>query len=188
MGATALRLPKTPRVLASTLLQTSLPAPSKVMGSVTYRAKIVSNYYLPLALSVTGFLFNYSNSPNSGLMTSSNRSNTRAKFFAYKLSFFSKTDLKRILLKKPSLLKLLNSFRRTSSLTELDFFTDNFTANSPLRKLIKAPLLGSKFLGFGLDQVRVSMMYLQNTDPHSTPRSKEVLLKRVRFKPGYQRV
>jgi hypothetical protein len=47
--------------------------------------------------------------------------------------------------------------------------------------------LGMKFWVKGLDKKRVNLTYLRSSSPLFRPRSKEVSLKRIRFKPGYQK-
>jgi hypothetical protein len=110
-----------------------------------YRLSIINNYSSNLVLSGSGFTllpFSKASIQNLG----KNAMNIRkARFFSYKLSFFSKNDLKRILLRKPNFLKLLNSLKTEMTLSELDVFNLKYALPGSKRSSHEPSNLGMKF-------------------------------------------
>ena len=157
------------------------------------RISLTSKYELPFVFSNVGFLFLSSSSDillwgneyhyDGSLMFA--RTNT------YRYSFFHKNDLKRIYLRQPGLLKLASSFFEEDSLLENDFFLLNY---------LQTPRLGSKSTTKDSGPLNLANQHFHTSI--TKERSLDFLMptieveeeldepqiKRIRFKPGYQRV
>lgn len=157
-------------------------------SSRSYRLPLSSNYSLPLTLTSTGFLFLYSEDVTFFVHSTLTHKLARAKFFAYRFSFFSTTEIKRILIRRPTFLKLLNSFKNSSSLTEMDLLLNESTSSTSHHFSTSPSFLALKQFEPGLEGFRVRSVHSLYTTPLSATPRQEPTLKRVRFKPGYQRV
>lgn len=121
-----------------------------------------------------------------------NQSMIRARFNNYRLSFFIKNDLKRLFLKKPGFLKLLTSFRSNDNLlgsshrsyfdTEIRSTTKGIMQTTPQASLV------TLFFKNALQPRRVRRSTLNHPDVVNNISRVEPNIKRVRFKPGYQRM
>lgn len=152
------------------------------------RQRLSSLYTLPFILSQVGFLFLVRDVNYSSLLTSFDLAQAKAKFNSYRLSFFSKSDLKRLLVKKPNFLKLLMSFRDSDTLTEVDLFSTEVSSYG-LRGVRNGPnLLATNYMDINFNKARYTSRYFKNTSYNDIEAGREVNLKRVKFKPGYQRL
>lgn len=157
------------------------------------RRLLISSYQLPLTLSNAGFLLLVRDVASFFTNSYLNYSELRAKFYSYKLSFFSKNDIKKLLIKKPNFLKLLTSFRDEDTPTDSDLY-QNLESLHATSLAAKAPLggtphiLATSYVDVKFDLYRSQMQYFTYSMPEDIDPGREVLLKRIKFKPGYQRI
>tara|TARA_B110000503_G_C7162810_1_gene420469 strand:- start:3028 stop:3792 length:765 start_codon:yes stop_codon:yes gene_type:complete len=150
------------------------------------RAEIISYYDLPFIFSTVGFLFLSTNTTQVSLDSHYDRSMARARINKHRLSFFIKNDIKRVYLKRPGLLKLLSSFMEDDSLTNVDLF---FSSQWRLSQgNLKEPntRLASQFFNSSIEPGRYLNQY--STDLGDGSLAQPLSVKRIRFKPGYQRI
>ena len=106
---------------AGILTQNPNKAPEDGQGFQFSRPEITSYYDVPFIFSNIGFLF--LSSPLSQVADAhTDQSMIKARIHKHRLSFFYDTELKRVFLKKPGLLRLLSSFKESDSLINKDHF------------------------------------------------------------------
>ena len=107
--------------LTGILDQNPSTTPEEDQGFQLSRPEITSYYDVPFIFSNIGFLF--LSSPLSQVVDAhTDQSMIRARIHKHRLSFFYDTELKRVFLKKPGLLRLLSSFKESDSLINKDYF------------------------------------------------------------------
>ena len=173
--------------LFSNILKQSSPDTTLTSRSFKFmRAEIISYYDLPFIFSNVGFLFLSTNTTQVSLDSHYDRSMARARINKHRLSFFIKNDIKRVYLKRPGLLKLLSSFMEDDSLTNVDLF---FSSQWRLSQgNLKEPntRLASQFFNSSIEPGRYLNQY--STDLGDGSLAQPLSVKRIRFKPGYQRI
>jgi len=115
----------------------------------------------------------------------------KSRINSHRFSFFYKNDLKRIYTRKPGLLKLLTSFFEDDSLLDVNYFSMNgFKVGKPF---INANLynsnsstIASQHFYPSVDQYRLLNFFKEGEADMSL--DSELNIKRIRFKPGYQRI
>jgi len=162
-----------------------------VTNQVFIKPKLFSFTTIPLIFSNSGFLFLNKTLIVESYDFSYDSSTLKARVNNYRFSFFYKNDVKRIFLKKPGFLKLLTSFDSLNSSLTYDFFNQqskhcglNLLKNKLSRDL-SVKISGRYFLD-SLNKSRVKDSYLFSLN--SGLRDHELSIKRVKFKPGYQRI
>jgi len=158
-----------------------------------HRLALVSRYELPFIFSSVGFLFISAPTTLWGSEYHYDFAMTRARINSHRYSFFYKNDLKRIYIRKPGLLKLLTSFQRDLSLAERgDVFMHNHF-NFPHPSISGAgftkssPTVASQFFQPSIDIYRPLEFY-KGLWGEVESNGSDYVIKRVRFKPGYQRI
>lgn len=150
--------------------------------------RITSTYSTSLVLSVSGVLFLANDPSLTQFGSETNLSRIRSKFYTYRLSFYNKVDLKRLLLRRPSFTKLILSFQDVDSLTNLDSTLLASRKVSSWSTFREPLLLSSYFVGRAFDLSRYNLQHFYTRDLENSDFGRELLIRRVKFKPGYQRI
>jgi len=166
---------------------------SKTSKPFFQRLTLESFYNLSFIFSNIGFLFITSPNMLWGAEYWYDQSMTQARINSHRYSFFYKNDLKRIYMRKPGFLKILTSFQNDILSTEFsDIFSYTFLKRS-FNKLNTLPystnksILASKYFTHSVDTYRPLQFYQGGYDSRDLNNT-EYTIKRIRFKPGYQRI
>jgi len=169
-------------LLSQVAASTSLPSRSFKF----LRPEIVSHYELPFIFSTVGFLFLSTNVAQVPLDHHYDRSMARARIHKHRLSFFIKNDIKRVYLKRPGLLKLLSSFIEDDSLTNMDLFFNTQWRLDQGNSRVPNTRLASQFFESSIEPGRYLNQFSTSLGDGSL--AQPLSVKRIRFKPGYQRI
>jgi len=147
----------------------------------------------PLILTPLGFLFTSYSGRSNSLACINGSSELKAQLNIFRLSFFTKLDLKRLLLRKGGNVITLSTFFDKDGFLERGFFlysshTFNFLKDSnKFFYTTKTPYIGTN-IERGFDNYRPIFTSLYKFSDDRYYNSQDFFLKKVRFKPGYQRV
>jgi phage terminase large subunit GpA-like protein len=145
----------------------------------------MSHYDTPFIFSNIGFLFISSTRPVLS-EADNDQSLLRARFHKHRLSFFYKNELKRVFLKKPGLLRLISSFKEDDSLTNREFFIPTRWSVSSESPSHLSTSIASQFFHTSIEKERYLTQFEVDLDAGEI--EPDLALKRIRFKPGYQRI
>jgi len=118
---------------------------------------------------------------------------TQARINSHRYSFFYKNDLKRIYMRKPGFLKILTSSQNDILPTEFNdilsytFLKKSFNNLNVLPSSISESTLATKYFTRSVDIYRPLQFYQGGYDGFDFNNT-EYTIKRIRFKPGYQRI
>jgi hypothetical protein len=149
------------------------------------RPAIMSHYDTPFIFSNIGFLFISTTRPTLS-EAENDRNLLRARFHKHRLSFFYKNELKRVFLKKPGLLRLISSFKEDDSLTNREFFAPTRWSVSSETPSHLSTSIASQFFNMSIEKERYLNQFEADVDAGEI--EPDLALKRIRFKPGYQRI
>lgn len=152
------------------------------------RLELSSSYQTNFRFSNIGFLFLRSVNLSLDSEFCYNSTLIRARINTHRLSFFFQNDLKRMLMRRPGFVKLINSFRFKSTLVGFDFFNPNdwlFRNQLYMPRTSRPNKVSSDHITTNMYRVRTIERFLIGTENFELP--EEVSIKRIRFKPGYQR-
>ena len=156
------------------------------------RFTLQSRYDLPFIFSNIGFLFITAPQTLWNREYHYDLGMTKSRINSHRYSFFYKNDLKRIYIRKPGLLKLISSFQNNLTLSDSENpFQYRFlkTAlehkNQPAH--FKTMSVANQFFYNSIDHYRPLSFY-QGIWNDTESSGSEFVIKRIRFKPGYQRI
>jgi hypothetical protein len=120
-----------------------------------------------------------------------NKGITRARINNYRLSFFYKNDFKKVLIKQPGFYKLLDSFRNHPFLENTNYLDPDhlllkkfhhFNSNNQAK-------MQSIASGYFYNSINVERLWEKyKSIEHRRAYDPDIAIKRIRFKPGYQRI